>query len=124
MYDLPYEMINNRKGGLNLHFRGYVYRWKTNFSQTTNWQQKHHHHHLQHRTIKRCCSGKVFGWRSYHTVWWQTRVVIGCTCLATPTGKRPAFGPQPIGCVSAMSYSTPPTDAVWHGWYSAWKTVL
>uniref|UniRef100_A0A182UT97 FLYWCH-type domain-containing protein n=1 Tax=Anopheles merus TaxID=30066 RepID=A0A182UT97_ANOME len=37
MYDLPYEMINNRKGGLNLHFRGYVYRWKTNFSQTTNW---------------------------------------------------------------------------------------
>uniref|UniRef100_A0A182HJU4 BEN domain-containing protein n=1 Tax=Anopheles arabiensis TaxID=7173 RepID=A0A182HJU4_ANOAR len=37
MYDLPYEMINNRKGGLNLHFRGYVYRRKTNFSQTTNW---------------------------------------------------------------------------------------
>uniref|UniRef100_A0A182S6H5 BEN domain-containing protein n=1 Tax=Anopheles maculatus TaxID=74869 RepID=A0A182S6H5_9DIPT len=36
-YDLPYEMINNRKGGLNLHFRGYVYRRKTNFSQTTNW---------------------------------------------------------------------------------------
>ncbi|XP_052890616.1 modifier of mdg4-like isoform X37 [Anopheles moucheti] len=36
-YDLPYEMINNRKGGLNLHFRGYVYRRKTNFTQTTNW---------------------------------------------------------------------------------------
>uniref|UniRef100_A0A182NKW8 BEN domain-containing protein n=1 Tax=Anopheles dirus TaxID=7168 RepID=A0A182NKW8_9DIPT len=37
IYDLAYEMINNRKGGLNLHFRGYVYRRKTNFSQTTNW---------------------------------------------------------------------------------------
>uniref|UniRef100_A0A182MES3 BEN domain-containing protein n=1 Tax=Anopheles culicifacies TaxID=139723 RepID=A0A182MES3_9DIPT len=36
-YDLHYEMINNRKGGLNLNFRGYVYRRKTNFSQTTNW---------------------------------------------------------------------------------------
>uniref|UniRef100_A0A182PMZ2 FLYWCH-type domain-containing protein n=1 Tax=Anopheles epiroticus TaxID=199890 RepID=A0A182PMZ2_9DIPT len=37
MYDLSYEMVNNRQGGLNLHFRGYIYRRKTNFSQTTNW---------------------------------------------------------------------------------------
>ncbi|XP_062556436.1 modifier of mdg4-like isoform X19 [Armigeres subalbatus] len=36
-YDKQYELIYNRKGGLNLCYRGYIYRKKTQFANTLNW---------------------------------------------------------------------------------------
>lgn len=35
--DLPYELIPNRRGGLNLWFNGHVYRKKVEYVNTVNW---------------------------------------------------------------------------------------
>uniref|UniRef100_A0A8D8FEX1 (northern house mosquito) hypothetical protein n=2 Tax=Culex pipiens TaxID=7175 RepID=A0A8D8FEX1_CULPI len=37
MYGENYELINNRKGGLNLLYEGYVYRRKADYASTVNW---------------------------------------------------------------------------------------
>ncbi|XP_055594740.1 modifier of mdg4-like isoform X15 [Uranotaenia lowii] len=37
IYGCKYELIGNRKGGLNLCYRGYLYRRKADFANTVNW---------------------------------------------------------------------------------------
>ncbi|XP_021693996.1 modifier of mdg4 isoform X37 [Aedes aegypti] len=37
LYDEQYELVCNRKGGLNLCYQGYIYRKKTQFANTMNW---------------------------------------------------------------------------------------
>lgn len=36
-HDKPYEMVVNRKNGVNLFYQGYVYRRKANFRNSVNW---------------------------------------------------------------------------------------
>lgn len=37
MYGDGYDLISNRKGGLNLCYEGYMYRRKAEFANTVNW---------------------------------------------------------------------------------------
>lgn len=36
-YDKPYEMVTNRRHGVNLVYLGYMYRRKASFTNTVNW---------------------------------------------------------------------------------------
>lgn len=45
---MPYDLLPNRRGGLNLWFNGYVYRKKIEYVNTINWV-----------CLQNNCSGRV-----------------------------------------------------------------